>query len=128
MENVEIAKILSKYGDLLEIQGEGLLRVLAYRRAARTIESLSQPVAHLLREGKDLSELPGIGKSMAEHVAEIVNTGTLKTLNKLRKKLPTAFDELLETRDWAPNGRNNSMTSSESARSNSLGKRLIPGR
>ena len=102
MENVEIAKILSKYADLLEIQGEGLFRVLAYRKAARTIESLSQPLAHLLREGRDLAELPGIGKSMAEHIAEIVNTGTLKTLNTLRKKFPAALDELLEIEGLGP--------------------------
>ena len=102
MENVEIAKILSKYADLLEIQGEGLFRVLAYRKAARTIESLSQPVAHLFREGKDLAELPGIGKSMAEHIEEIVNTGTLKTLNKLRNKFPATLDELLEIEGLGP--------------------------
>ena len=44
MENVEIARVLSKYADLLEIEGEGRFRVLAYRNAARTIESLAQPL------------------------------------------------------------------------------------
>jgi DNA polymerase (family 10) len=102
MENVEIAHLLSKYADLLEIQGEGLFRVLAYRKAARTVESLSQPVAQLLAEGKDLEELPGIGKSMAEHIEEIIKTGTLKALGKLHKEIPATLDELLEIEGLGP--------------------------
>ena len=104
MENVEIARLLNKYADLLEIEGEDLFRVLAYRNAARTVESLSQPVAQLLDEGKDLSKLklPGIGKNMAEHVEEIIKTGTLQALNQLRKKIPATLDELLEIEGLGP--------------------------
>jgi DNA polymerase (family 10) len=104
MENVEIAHLLSKYADLLEIQGEGPFRIRAYRNAARTIESLPQPVTQLLGEGKDLKKLklPGIGKSMAEHVAEIVKTGTLQALNVLRKEIPATLDELLEIEGLGP--------------------------
>jgi DNA polymerase (family 10) len=102
MENVEIAHLLSKYADLLEIQGEGLFRVLAYRKAARTVESLSQPIAQLIVEGKDLEELPGIGKSMAKHIEEIVTTGTLTELERLRKKIPVTLDELLEIEGLGP--------------------------
>ncbi len=102
MENVEIAHLLSKYADLLEIEGEGLFRVLAYRKAARTVESLSQPIAQLLAEGKDLEELPGIGKSMAEHIEEIVKTGTLEGLKKLRTEIPATLDELLEIEGLGP--------------------------
>ncbi len=104
MENVEIAHLLSKYADLIEIQGADLFRIQAYRNAARTIESLSQPVAQLLDEGKDLKKLklPGIGKSMAEHIEEIVKTGTLGALKELRKKLPATLDELLEIEGLGP--------------------------
>jgi DNA polymerase (family 10) len=104
MENIEIAQVLNKYADLLEIQGKDLFRVLAYRNAARTIESLSQPVAQLLEEGKDLRKLklPGIGKSMAEHIGEIIETRTLRALNEIRKKLPATLDELLEIEGLGP--------------------------
>ena len=88
MENVEIAHVLSKYADLLEIEGEDLFRVLAYRNAARTIESLSQPVAQLLAEGKDLKKLklPGIGKSMAEHIEEIFKDRYAESIDADPKK------------------------------------------
>ena len=104
MENIEIAGILTQYADLLEIQGEDLFRVLAYRNAARTLESLSQPIVQLLEEGKDLEKLklPGIGKSMAEHVEEIIKTGTLQALKQLQKKLPAHLDELLEIDGLGP--------------------------
>jgi DNA polymerase (family 10) len=104
MENTEIARILIQYADLLEIQGEDIFRVLAYRNAARTIESLSQPVAQLLEEGKELKKLklPGIGKGMAEHVEEIIRTGTFAALKQLRKKLPVGLDELLAIEGLGP--------------------------
>lgn len=104
MENIDIARILIQYADLLEIEGEDLFRVLAYRNAARTIESLSQPIIQLLEEGKDLKKLklPGIGKGMAEHVEEIIRTGTLAALKQLRKKLPVGLDELLEIEGLGP--------------------------
>jgi DNA polymerase (family 10) len=104
MENVEIANLLNKYAELLEIQGGDLFRIRAYRNAARTIESLSQPIVQLLEEGQDLEKLklPGIGKGMTEHVEEIVKTGTLGALKELRKELPTTLDELLEIEGLGP--------------------------
>jgi DNA polymerase (family 10) len=102
MENVEIAHILTSYADLLEIQGAGLFRVFAYRNAARTIESLSRPVAQLLKEGKNLKELPGVGKNMAEHIEEIVKTGGLRALTALRKKFSATLNELLEIEGMGP--------------------------
>ena len=104
MENSEIARTLNQYADLLEIHGGDLFRIHAYRNAARTIESLSQPIARLLKEGKDLKKLklPGIGKGMAEHIEEIVKTGTLAALNELRKKVPGAVGELLEVEGLGP--------------------------
>jgi DNA polymerase (family X) len=104
VENTEIAHVLNKYADLLEIEGEDLFRVLAYPNAARTIEGLSEPVAHLLEAGKELKKLklPGIGKSMAEHVEEIIKTGTLEALEVIRKKFPTHLNELLEIEGLGP--------------------------
>jgi DNA polymerase (family 10) len=102
MENVEIAHLLTKYADLLEIEGEGLFRVLAYRKAARTVESLSRPIAQLMAEGKDLEDLPGIGPNMARHIEEITKTGKLQALTTLRKKIPATIDELLEVEGLGP--------------------------
>jgi DNA polymerase (family 10) len=104
MENVEIAHLLAKYADLLEIRSGDPFRVVSYRNAARTIESLSQPLAQLVEEGKDLKKLklPGIGKGMAEHVTEIVRTGTFQAFKELRKEIPATLDELLDIEGLGP--------------------------
>ena len=102
MENVEIARILNEYAALLEIQGESPFRSRAYQQAARTIESLSQPVTQLLQEQTDLTVLPGIGERMAAHVQEIVNTGTLPALEQTQKEVPRSLRELLDVETLAP--------------------------
>ena len=94
VQNAEIAVMFDQAAELLEIEGENQFRVRAYRRAARTIEGLPQSVKNLLSAGRDLSELPGIGKDLAGKIAEIVETGHFKLLDKLKKKLPGELGEI----------------------------------
>jgi len=102
MENVEIARILKEHAALLEIQGESPFRIRAYHQAARTLESLSQPVARLLEEQTDLTVLPGIGDRMAAHIQEIVKTGTLTVFEQTQKEVPRSLMELLELETLGP--------------------------
>jgi DNA polymerase (family 10) len=102
MENIEIAHMLNEHAALLEIQGESPFRVRAYRRAARTIEDLSQPIARLLQEHTDLTTLPGIGDRMAAHIQEIVETGTLAAHEEAQKAAPRSLTELLELETLGP--------------------------
>jgi DNA polymerase (family X) len=69
-------------------------RVRAYRRAARTIEGLPQSVRGLLAAGRDLSELPGIGKDLAGKISDIVKTGRFALLNSLKRKLPGQLGDM----------------------------------
>jgi DNA polymerase (family X) len=102
MENVEIARVLNEYADLLDIQGESPFRVRAYRNAAQTVAGLSQPVAQLIEAGEDLQQLPGIGSSMAEHLKEILDTGTLAGLEAVRRELPPTLTELMQLQHLGP--------------------------
>ena len=88
VQNAEVAAMFDQAADLLEIEGENQFRVRAYRRAARTIEGLSQSVRSLIAAHEDLSELPGIGKDLAGKIADIVASGHFDLLDKLKKKLP----------------------------------------
>ena len=94
VQNAEVAAMFDQAAELLEIKGENQFRVRAYRRAARTIEGLPQSVKSLLSAGRDLSELPGIGKDLAGKIAEIVKTGHFKLLDTLKKKLPGELGEI----------------------------------
>lgn len=86
VHNPEIAAMLYKLADLLEIRGENPFRIRAYRSAARLIDELPKSVAEMLKEGEDLTELPGIGAALAEKIKTIVTTGKLPQLDRLEKK------------------------------------------
>jgi DNA polymerase (family 10) len=88
IQNAEIATMFDQTAELLEIEGANPFRARAYRRAARTIENLPQSVASLLAAGEDLSELPGIGKDLAEKIAGIAKSGRFDLLQSLKRKLP----------------------------------------
>jgi DNA polymerase (family 10) len=88
VQNAEIAAMFDQAAELLEIQGESQFRARAYRRAARVIEGQPQSVGSLLAAGRDLSELPGIGKDLAGKIADIVATGHFELLDTLKKQLP----------------------------------------
>ncbi len=92
--NAEIAAMFDQTAELLEIDGANPFRVRAYRRAARVIDALPQSVESMLAAGKDLSELPGIGKDLAGKIAEIVRTAKFPLLESLKRKLPGDLVEI----------------------------------
>ena len=94
MENIEISSTLEEVADLLEIQGANPFRVRAYRTAVRTVEDHGEPFRKLVAEERSLTELPGIGKEMASHIKELVQTGKLGILEDLRGQVPRSLVEL----------------------------------
>ncbi len=96
MENLEIAKVLSQMGDLLEIQDANPFRVRAYRNAARLVDGHAKPMRKLVEEESDLTELPGIGKEMAKHIHELIETGGLSALDELAEKIPRSLIDVIE--------------------------------
>jgi DNA polymerase (family 10) len=75
VHNSDVAELFGQVADLLEIEGANSFRVRAYRDAARTIATLSENVADMVEEGKDLTELAGIGEDLAGKIEEIVREG-----------------------------------------------------
>src|SRR6516162_9784550 len=94
VQNAEVAAMFDQAAELLEIQGENPFRVRAYRRATRVIETLPQSVRSLLSAGRDLSELPGIGKDLAGKIGDIVQTGHFTLLDSLKKELPGELGDM----------------------------------
>jgi DNA polymerase (family 10) len=100
--NNDIAAVFEEIADFLEIQGANAFRVRAYRNAGRVLRGLSTEVSEMLARGRDLSELPGIGKDLAGKIAEVVKTGTCKQLRELRRQLPPALGDLLKIPGLGP--------------------------
>ena len=95
MENMEIAAVLREFGDLLEIKGSNPFRIRAYRNAVRTINDLTRSLASMVEAGEDLTELPGIGKEMANHIRELVEWGELSALEALGEEVPRSLTDLI---------------------------------
>lgn len=91
MENMKVATILYEVADLLEMKEERF-KPRAYRKAAGTVESLSKPIEKLNED--ELMKLPGIGKSIAEKIEEIVETGSLEYYENLKKEFAVDFESL----------------------------------
>ena len=84
--NREIAHRLKEVAELLHDQGSNPFRAQAYRHAAQTLEQLERPVDDILHaEGVDgLQKLPGIGESLSRAIRELILTGKLPMLERLR--------------------------------------------
>ena len=104
MTNKELADTFSLVGDLLEIKGEVIYKILAYRRAAESLTNLGRDVNDIWKEGgqKALLEISGVGKAIAEKIDELLRTGRLEYLEKLKKEVPAELAALLQIPDLGP--------------------------
>jgi len=82
-----IADALEELGDLYELDGAIVHRVVAYRTAAKTVREAPVSVAELARAGR-ASELSGIGSTLQEKIVTLLDTGTIPAAEKLRAKFP----------------------------------------
>jgi DNA polymerase (family X) len=84
--NTQIAARLEEVACMLEGQGANPYRVAAYRRAASIVRTWPRPIAEVAAEGgvSGLSELPGIGVSLAQAIYQLAVTGRLPMLDRLR--------------------------------------------
>jgi DNA polymerase (family 10) len=86
--NLEIAQALRELGDLYELDGAVVHRVLAYRNAAKAVGEASVPVAARAREGR-ATELAGIGPTLQEKIQALVTTGSIPAAERLRARYPS---------------------------------------
>ena len=84
--NAQVARRLEEVAQLLEDQGANVFRIHAYRRGAETVRRLARPVNEILeQEGLEgLRRLPGVGDRIAGAIRDVVRTGRLPMLDRLR--------------------------------------------
>jgi DNA polymerase (family 10) len=87
LSNASIADALEELGDLYELDGAIVHRVLAYRAAAKAVREAPVSVAALAREGR-ATELAGVGGTLQEKILALASTGTIPAAEKLRAKFP----------------------------------------
>ena len=101
MESEQVAAIFSAMADILAILGESPHRILAYRRAAGNIAALKRPLEEIWRAG-ELENIPGIGKTLAAKIDELMRTGRLRAYEKLKAQVPPGVVAMLRLPDVGP--------------------------
>jgi DNA polymerase (family 10) len=93
MTNAEIAAALDELGVLYELDGAVKYRVLAYSTAAKAIRESPLSVAELTAAGR-ATEIPGVGKTLAEKIQALLETGEIPAAVKLKAKFPPTLIEV----------------------------------
>jgi DNA polymerase (family X) len=88
--NSEIAVALDELGDLYELDGAIVHRIVAYRNAAKAVRDAPVSVSALARQGR-ATELPGIGATIQNKVIALADDGAIPALVKLRAKFPAGL-------------------------------------
>jgi DNA polymerase (family 10) len=93
MTNAEIAAALDELAVLYELDGAVKYRVLAYSTAAKAIREWPVSVAELAAAGR-ATEIPGVGKTLAEKIEMLLATGEIPAAVKLKAKFPPSLVEV----------------------------------
>ena len=91
--NAAIAEALQELGDLYELDGAIVHRVVAYRTAARAVREATVSVAALARAGR-ATELPGVGATLQDKILALAQSGTIPAAERLRAKFPPGLLEI----------------------------------
>ena len=100
--NAQIAALFDDLSDVLEIKKENWFKIRAYRRAAEAIRGLSEALESLVREGRDIQAIPGVGEAIATKIGELVTTGRVATYEREKGSLTEAFQLLVDFPGFGP--------------------------
>jgi DNA polymerase (family X) len=101
LSNSEIAAVFHAIADSMEILGEDRFRTAAYRRGGEALAELPAPLS-VYRASGELARIPGVGKAIADKVAELLDTGKLQFYEKLRARVPSGVLEMLRIPNLGP--------------------------
>ena len=99
--NSEIAEKLREIYQLMQLAGENRFRAIAFDRAAQTIESLNEDINKYI-ENDTLTDIKGIGNSIAEDIKSYASTGEIEVLSALKERIPEGIIEWLNISGLGP--------------------------
>ena len=96
MENHQIAKAFSDVSSLMQAKGENIYKVRAHAKASNVLSKLSFRVADVVDDEECLKSIPGFGEAIVEKTRELVATGHMDLLERLKKETPPGILKLME--------------------------------
>jgi DNA polymerase (family 10) len=94
--NADLAAIIDRMADMMELLGANRFRVNAHRRAARAIRDQAVDLVTLADEPAELQKIEGIGKGIAEKIGEFAGSGAVAEHDELAARVPGGLMALLE--------------------------------
>ena len=103
MENQKISEMLEEMADILDMIGVEW-KPMALRKAARNIETLSEDIGVIYKKKgiEGLRSIPGVGEGISSKIAEYLETGVMKELDELKKKVPKGVEEMMHIQGLGP--------------------------
>lgn len=99
--NQEVAQQLREIYQLMQLAGENRFRAIAFDRAAQTIESLNEDI-NIYIENDNLTDIKGIGNSIASDIKSYAETGQIEVLESLRERIPAGVVQWLDISGLGP--------------------------
>ncbi|HWC53912.1 MAG TPA: DNA polymerase/3'-5' exonuclease PolX [Chitinophagaceae bacterium] len=101
--NADLSAIFHRMASCYRYKGiEERFRALAYDKASRTLNNLKEDISVYATDVKSLDQLSGIGESIAEKIMEFLETGKIKTYEKLKKEVPQELLDLMDINGFGP--------------------------
>lgn len=101
LSNREIADIFEKVADMMEIKGENIHRILSYRRASEVIRELPRDLRAIAADDA-LTDIPNIGKTLAEKIVEMLETDKLEFYERLAAEVPVGLVDIMHINGVGP--------------------------
>jgi DNA polymerase (family 10) len=101
MNNFAVAQVFANIASLLAIKGESRFRIIAYERAAETIENLGRELSDIQQAG-ELKDIPGVGEAIAAKIEELLSTGELAYYQKLQQEVPVTLVDVMKVNGVGP--------------------------
>jgi len=100
MSNKEIARTFQFLGAIMELHGDNPFKIKNYNNAYITLRKLQTPLTDIPAD--ELSKIKGVGKSTAAKIIELLETGKMENLEKLKAKTPPGVQEMLQIKGFGP--------------------------
>ncbi|MBK98798.1 MAG: DNA polymerase/3'-5' exonuclease PolX [Balneola sp.] len=97
----DIADQLDLVYQLMQLAGENRFKAIAFDRASQTIRGFEEDINKYIEE-KCLTNIKGIGKSIANDIYAYAETGEMPVLEKFKEKVPVGLIQWLDISGLGP--------------------------
>jgi DNA polymerase (family 10) len=101
LDKAQVAAVLEEVANLLELTGSSSFEVRAYQNGARAIDAYEGDIDDLVSSGK-IATVPGVGKTLAARISELVTTGRMALYEQLVADVPPGLRDMLRVPGLGP--------------------------